>query len=93
MSPQSDQPLISTVVKSSSLDTLIYKQHKPLFQAEHNLLFGARHISNLSEGLDDRAGAPGITPRTRCQLNSLCCTPETNTLITVNQLYFNSQMF
>ena len=44
MSPQSDQPLISTVVKSSTLDTLIYKQHKPLFQAEHNLLFRTRYI-------------------------------------------------
>ena len=60
MSPQSDQPLISTVVKSSALDTFIYKQHKPLFQEEHNLLFGTRYIQNLPEVLDDRASAPGI---------------------------------
>ena len=44
MGPQSDQLLISTVVKSAALDTLIYKKHKPLFQAEHNLLYGTRYI-------------------------------------------------
>ena len=44
MGPQSDQLLISTVVKSATLDTLIYKKHKPLFQAEHNLLYGTRYI-------------------------------------------------